>query len=287
MRLAMLLLIAAPAFAGFPGRHLVVPVAGQVIAAGGREYRTTLWITNPGDEPARAALSFAEGGRPNPEMRSVPVDLQPGQTLRIDNVTATLLAAPGKLGAIFIESDRPLVASARVDSGGGATGAAFAAIPIELAVGRGGTTRLHGAGTGPGGEFRYNLHLVETNRSAVQVAISLVDAGGRRAGRKTILLGDRESVIIPIASLARSVSAEASVVVEVTKGSGKIVAAGSQVAVATGDPTAFEMSFPAVPRPGVPPGEIAIYVLAALAVIIAALRRGRAGPRASDSPPEA
>lgn len=265
-----LALLAPPLFAAFPGQRLILPVAGRVSAAGGREYKTTIWITNTTARPARASLSFAEGGKANPELVPAAVDLKPHQTVRIDNVTESLLKQPGKLGAVFIESDEPVVCSARVfaESGGASTGAGFAAVPIELAVGAGESTVLQGAGTGAG-EFRYNIHLAETNRSSVQIAIAIHDAEGRMIGWKEMLLRDREAAIVPASSIAASIPDEASVTIRVVKGTGKIVAAGSQIA-ASGDPTSFEMSFARREGSSIPRGELTAYIAVALAVGLAA-----------------
>jgi len=267
----LLMLVASNAHAVYSSRRVVLPIAGRVAASNGREYTTTLWITNANAKTVRARVTFLPGGQANPETQAVNVDIAANQTKQLDNVTDTLLHQPGKLGALLVEADSPLACTARLATSSG--GAGFAAIPIELAIPRGGTTELQGAGAGAHGEHRYNIHLVETNRSAIQVVVSLHDANGREAGSQTVLLREHEALTIPIARLSPAPPPEATVRIRVTKGSGKLVAGGSQIDVASGDPTAFEMVTGDVPHERVPRGEIAAYIAAAVAIALAALAR--------------
>ncbi|MEA2568934.1 MAG: hypothetical protein QOI24_935 [Acidobacteriota bacterium] len=267
----VLLLVAPAANAAYSSRRVVLPIVGRVTATGGLEYMTTLWITNRADKPLRARISFLQRGQANPEPVFRDVDVAAEQTLQLDNVTETLLHAPGKLGALLIEADRPIACSARVAAA--AQGGGFTAMPIELAIPRGGSTLLPGAGSGQNGEFRYNIHLVETNRSAIEAVVSLLDANGRELGSKPVILRELEAMTIPVAQLAASVPPEATVRIRVTKGSGKLVAAGSRIAVTSLDPTSFEMLTGEVPRPAMPANEIAAYVAAAIAIAIAAVVR--------------
>jgi hypothetical protein len=267
----VLLLVAASANAAYSSRRVVLPIVGRVTGTGGLEYMTTLWITNRADKPLRARISFLQRGQANPEPAFRDVDVAAEQTLQLDNVTETLLHAPGKLGALLIEADGPIACSARVAAA--AQGGGFTAMPIELAIPRGGSTLLQGAGSGLNGAFRYNVHLVETNRSAIEAVVSLLDANGREIGNKPVILRELEAMTIPVAQLAASVPPEATVRIRVTKGSGKLVAGGSRIVMTSLDPTSFEMVTGEVPRPDLPANEIAAYVAAAIAIAIAAVVR--------------
>jgi len=267
----LLLFVASNAHAVYSSRRAVLPIAGRVSASGGREYTTTLWITNATAKPVRARVTFLASGQANPDAQPVSVDVAARQTMQFDNVTDTLLHQPGKLGALLVEADAPLACTARLSTSSG--GAGFAAIPIDLAIPRGGSTELQGAGAGPHGEYRYNIHLVETNRSAIQVVVSLHDANGREIGSQTVLLREHEALTMPIAKLSAAPPPAATVRIRVTKGSGKLVAGGSQIDVASGDPTAFEMITGDAPREPLPRGEIAAYIAAAVAIALAALAR--------------
>jgi hypothetical protein len=265
-----LLFVATAANAAYSSRRVVMPIVGRVTGTGGLEYRTTLWITNRADKPLRARVSFLPRGQANPEPAFRDVDVAADRTVQLDNVTETLLHAPGKLGALLIEADGPIACSARVAAA--AQGGGFTAIPIELAIPRGGSTLLQGAGSGVNGEFRYNVHLVETNRSAIEAVVSLVDANGRELGSKPVILRELEALTIPVAQLAASVPPEATVRIRVTRGSGKLVAAGSRIVVASLDPTSFEMVTGEPPRAAMPIGELVAWIAAALALAVAALK---------------
>src|SRR5207237_5262660 len=196
----LLLFVASNAHAVYSSRRAVLPIAGRVSASGVREYTTTLWITNATAKPVRARVTFLASGQANPGAQPVSVDVAARQTMQSDNVTDTLLHPPAKLGALLVEADAPLACTARLSTSSG--GAGFAAIPIDLAIPRGGSTELQGAGAGAHGEYRYNIHLVETNRSAIQVVVSLHDANGREVGSQTVLLREHEALTMPIAKLS-------------------------------------------------------------------------------------
>jgi hypothetical protein len=262
---ALLFFFASTAHAADSSRRLILPIAGRVTAGGGVEYTTTLWMTNVTAHAVHARVAFLPAGQANPEPRFATVELAAEQTVQLPNVTETLLHQPGKLGALLIEGDGALACSALVATQ--THGAGFVAIPIEQAIGRGASTVLQGAGAGAGGEFRYNVHLVETNRSAVEVLLSVHDASGREVRSQHVLLRELEALTVPVANAP----AEATVRIRVIKGSGKLVAAGSRIAVSSSDPTAFQMTSGETPQPSMPRGELAAWIIAALAIVLSSL----------------
>jgi hypothetical protein len=266
----LLMFAASSASAAYSSRRVVLPIVGRITGTGGLEYTTTVWLTNRTDKPLRARLSFLPRGQANPEPAVTNVDLGAAQTIELENVTETLLHQPGKLGALLIEADGAIAATARVATA--TQGGGFTAVPIELAIPRGGSTLLQGAGSGHHGEFRYNIHLVETNRSAVEVALTLVDANGHEAGSQTVILRELEAMTIPVSRLAGTIPPEATVKIRVTKGSGKLVAGGSRIAITSLDPTSFEMLTGEPPRPSMATGELVAWIAAALALAAAALK---------------
>ena len=266
LEVVALVLLAMPAFASFPAKRLFVPAAGRV-STGGGEYTTDLWITNTSSSKATVKLALLEAGKATLEPQFTNVTIDANATTQIDNVTEALLKRPGVLGALLLESDEPIVASARLAAGG--RGTSLTAIPIELAVGRDETTTLHGAGSG-GGRFRYNIHLVETSRSGIAATLAVRDDAGRIAGRKEILLRELESLTVPITDLTKNVPDRATVEIRVVRGAGRIIAAGSQIS-SEQDPSAFEMTFPRRQRTNVPLTETLVWIAAALALIISAV----------------
>jgi hypothetical protein len=263
---------AVPALASFPGKRLFIPVAGKIGAAGGVQYATDLWITNVSDRDADVRIALLDSGQAN-EPRFVAVKIPKRATKQFDNVTETLLHRPGIIGALLIRSDEEIVASARTAifdaAAGDERGSALNAIPIELAAGKGERIVLHGAGAA-GGRFRYNIHLVETNRAGVVVVLSVYDERGWVKGTKQILLRELEASTIPLSDFAPTVPARGIVQIEVIQGSGRVIAAGSMTA-ANGDPTVFEMSFPHRVRSDIPARELVAWAAAALALIVSAL----------------
>ena len=268
---AALLLFALPTFASFPAKRLFIPAAGRVSTSIG-EVTTNLWITNTSSKSATARIALLESGKSTPKPQFEQVTIAPHTTAHFDNVTETLLRRPGVLGALLIESDQPVVATAQIASGG--RGGSLAGIPIELAVGRGDSAVLHGADARDG-RFRYNIHLVETNRSGTVVELTVRDDQGREAGRKEILLRELEAATLPITDVAANVPTRATVELRIARGAGRVIAAGSQIAVDTGDTTTFEMTFPRRQRTEVPRREAAAWIAAAVVLALSALVRFR------------
>lgn len=258
---------------------MFIPVAGSVTAAGGLRYTTTLWITNPSARGVRVRISFLEAGRPNTSPLSAVTLVAANATQELQDVTARLLRAEGKLGALMIESEDDVFCSARLAAtspGNGpanSVGTALRALSSEVAIGRGEETFLAGAGSG-GGAYRYNIHLVETSRSAVYATIHVHDGHGAVLGEKRVLLRGLEAMTIPISAIAPHVPPVASVRIFIPKGPGKLIAAGSLVTNGSNDATSFEMSSRRV-EPRLPARDVQVYVWAAIALIVSALIAAR------------
>lgn len=271
---ALLLFAAFPAFASVPSKRLFVPAAGRVTTASG-EYTTDLWITNGSSSKATVKIALLPAGTATADPQFETVDVPARSTRQFDNVTETLLRRPGILGALLLESTEPIAASARVAAAG--RGSALNAVPIEFAAGRDDVAVLHGAGSG-GGRFRYNIHLVETNRSGVMVTLTLRDDRGQEAGRREFLLRELESLTVPVSDITKNVPAQATVEIRVARGAGRVIAAGSQISNDAHDPSTFEMTFPRRQRTNVPLTETIVWIAAALAIVVSAIsgwRRGR------------
>ena len=54
----LLLLAASSALAAYPARDLVIPIAGRARNAAGRQFLTTVWLTNT-DEHSAASLTLS------------------------------------------------------------------------------------------------------------------------------------------------------------------------------------------------------------------------------------
>ncbi len=270
----------ASVFAAVPGRRLIIPVAGRVTAAGGIEYKTTLYITNPSSRTARVSIAFLAAGQPNPNPVGSTLTLASHATAVLHNVTEELLQRPG-LGALLIRSDRRVIAESRIawtPAGAGeeaSQGASFSGIPIARAISRGGSAVLHGAGSGPDPAFRYNIHLVEANGTPASVLIAVETLDGRQVGQKKILLRQYESVIIPLTTIASKPPPDARVRVRMIRGGGKVVAAGSQISNVSLATTGHDMTIEQGLQLPIPRLELFVYAAVALALIASAALAAR------------
>lgn len=274
LAVAALLLASMPAFAAFPSKRLFVAAAGNVSSATGN-YATGLTITNSNATQANLTITFLPPPNAGSSRSSAALAVPPNTTIELADVTATLLQRPGLLGALMIESDAAVAASARIATSDRTRSGALSAIPIELAIGPGESTTLHGAGSG-GGRFRYNVHLVETNRYSSVVTLTVRDLAGREAGKRTVLLSELQSMTVPLHTITASIPEQATVQLEVTGGAGHVIASGSQVNSASGDFTNYEMLFPRRMETKLPRTEAVVWTAVAVALAlsaIAALRR--------------
>ncbi|HEX7151067.1 MAG TPA: hypothetical protein VF618_06230 [Thermoanaerobaculia bacterium] len=256
--LLVLTVLTTPLFATYTARDLYVPVAGRITAADGREFLTTVSLTNPAIEATGVTISFLKAGQPNPAPRQ--------QKLRLDGNESREIALEEQfLGALRIEADRDVLAEARVYSR--ANGAGFNAIPAAFAIGTGESAIVQGAAA-----ERYRIYAVETVGHPLYVTATLLDEDGRGVAQKRIFLGPREQRTFELAELFPQKRGSA---IRLTgfNGSGKIIATGAQVATESRDTTPFEMSFPTAPRHRVKKTEAAAYAAVALAIVIAAVRR--------------
>lgn len=232
------------------GRDLFLPVAGRVAGPGGVEYSTSLWITNVSAQTAHVRVEFLRGGEtnPSPTPYAEVTEIKAGQTWFVDHVGEAVLRAPGA-GAIRIQSDVELVASARVyswrrDQSMAATqGVSYAAIPACFAIGRGQSSILQGVRQND--EFRYNISLVETIGYPVTLRLEPRDLVGAPLGMRELVLRAHEQRSFSIAALFPGMVVDVGVIeVAVLRGAGRVLFVGSQIAELSNDATAFEMQFP-------------------------------------------
>ena len=273
----VLLVLATPAFAAYPARDLVVPVAGRARNAAGRQFLTALWLTNTDEQTAASVtLSFLASGHANPSPHQVRLTLGKGATQLLDPLDAQLLGADDAMGAVRVESTTNVIAHARIytlEAAGGTTGMGFAAIPTRHAIGNGESTILQGVTLGAS---RYRAFIVETSGAALTIAVTLHDLGGATLGEKRVFVDRFEQIRADVQEMFPAVKAERAILtVRGVNGNGRVVAAGAQIAAGSEDPSAFEMSFAPEPRSHIGWPEAAVYIAVAAAVVIALLVRRR------------
>lgn len=241
---------AAPALAGRFGQELYIPAAGRVSGTGGSEFYTTLWITNPHDEEVIVTVEFIPtgenpGNRPDFQ-RTLPRD----STTKFENVTQQHMNAAGSLGSLRIQSNRPVLASARVynqfpgqtlkDS----TGVFFNALPRDSGLSSNQRAILQGVRQDS--EFRYNIFMQEVSGQPASVILQVRDGLGLVQGTKTFELNGFEHRFLNVGEIAPMIHSETAVIhitVQPTK-PGRVIVVGSLTANASQDPTGFEPSEP-------------------------------------------
>ncbi len=244
----LFVLFGTPVFAGFSGTDLILPAAGRVLGAGGSEFLTTGWVTNPNDEAVDVQYQFLEAGQANPNPVTVTDTLSAGQTKTYENLAETLFGRNGVLGAVRVRSSARILASARIYSQApGATiantnGAYFAAVPSSFAIGQGEQASLQGVSQTA--DFRYNFLMVEVSGVQTLVQVRLRDGAGGELATKTYSLRPWEQMLVSTSDLAPGIMVDGGRIdATVVSDQGRAILAGSLVANGSQDATGFEMSF--------------------------------------------
>jgi hypothetical protein len=239
------LTLALSAHAAFTGTDLIVPVAGRTEGAGGSQFYTTLWITNPTDGPAKATILFLATGEMKP---AVEVEIEPGVTKIYENAAESLFGIRNGVGALRVTATRKLLVSARIyNQNDGAPAAAtqglsFAGVPAAFGIGRGETATIQGVKRTA--DYRYNVFLVETTGVPIALELKVRDVTGRERAATAVALGGYEHRMLSIPSLLGTETITDGVVeLRGNGGDGKVVGVGSLVANASQDGTSFEMIF--------------------------------------------
>jgi hypothetical protein len=275
--LTVLLLAARPLFAAYADRDLILPVVGRAAAGSGRLFLTALWISNTDDHPAVMSLSYLESGHANRSPKKTTVTLPPRETYVLDPLGPPILPSADSIGALRIESNADVVASARIygyvpaAGPGTAVSMALTGIPTRLGIGNGQSAVLHGDGSR---DAQYKLYVIETSGAALSVVIAVEDLHGQVLGEKRFFLDGYEHVATDTRRMFPSVNLDHAVIrVRGVNGNGRVIAAGTQIVSGSQDACAYEMSFAPEPRTRIRAPEAAVYIAIAALVAIALLRR--------------
>ncbi len=241
------------AFAGFAGTDVFLPSVGRRAGAASSQWYTTVWIHNPSSSAATVTISFMERGVANPTPVHVNDTVPAGDTKRYPNIIEDLFHLE-KFGALRFVSTTPVLVTCRMYNlppGGedkDTQGQDSPGIPASLAIAAGESTTLLGVyQTAPkeDSQFRYNFGWVETTGGTANVRVTPFAEDGSAAGspKDYPTTGAFEPRYYPIEDLLPINATNLRLKVEVTGGSGKIVATGSGVANRANDATTFEMQF--------------------------------------------
>ncbi|HEY8183622.1 MAG TPA: hypothetical protein VII32_15365 [Thermoanaerobaculia bacterium] len=267
---ASITLIAALFWSPRPPSDLFLVAAGQLRSATGKEFRTTVWISNLSASPARVQATFLERHPVKVPPPSIAIDLAPNATRELTDLPLQLRRT-GVVGAIRFQCSQPIAVSARIFSGPETTGTFLKAEPYNAGLRKSDEGLLQGVSYE--GDVRQITYLVETGGRPTGVFIQLRDASGREIANESLLLEPYEQRSLPIAELARNTRVRnGSIIVRVTGGGGCVYASGLQIPTSGGDGYFVGMT---VTRSrdgiGMSTGEMAVYALTALVVIAAML----------------
>jgi len=255
--------------AGFADTEVYVASVGHGEGSGGSQWRTTLWIHNPGDVGASCAISLLLRGQSNPDPVTYYLTVAPGETVSIDDATWVLFGIEG-YGALRVTADQAVVVNSRIYNQPGADisatqGQFFSAMPASFAIGPGESTDVLGVNQDEDGSFRYNWGLVEVAGEQVSVEASLVDPDGNVLGSRAYTLEPYEPMQIGIGDLGagQQPTGNGRLHVEATSGSGRVIAFGSGIANQSQDPSTFEMTLQMPQQAGGGGGDITSVIAGA------------------------
>ncbi|HSP34395.1 MAG TPA: hypothetical protein VLU46_08775 [Thermoanaerobaculia bacterium] len=272
--IAVVLSAAFPLLAGYVTQDAWVVVAGHATGIGGRQFETTVYMTDASHSMNDVTLSFFPAGEPVASPRSITLQLGPDQSGAID-VGPQLTGDAGAIGALRIHSTGSLLAEAHLFNRTPAEappqiGEVLNAIPAQYAIGSGDFTvvPVH-AGA------RYKLYAVETNGFPLYFSV----ASGT-ADRRLLIRPHEErswdlAQVLPVAQVS-------SLRITGINGSGKIIVLGTAVAEHGKDFSAYEMMLPARARHRMTWPEMTAYAAVAVAIAFTAFYRmwsdGRSRP---------
>ncbi len=248
--ICVVLAVNAPVFASFSGTDVFLPSVGAKAGIGQSVWYTTVWVQNPGATTAHVMFYLLERQQ-NLSPASFTASIPAGDTKKFENAIETMFAKQ-TFGALRMTSDARVSAGARVYSQSGdikdSVGQFYAGVPASFAISTGQSTELFGVySTLPhaDSDFRYNFGFVETTGTGTcQVKVTIKDHAGTSQGSRTYVVREWEQMQKSFATEFPGVStADASLVVEVLSGTGKVIAFGSQVTSGSQDPTTFEMGY--------------------------------------------
>jgi hypothetical protein len=268
--------LASPLFAGYSGRDLFIPVVGRGTGGDGRIFATTLWLTNVSQRDAAVTLTFLSVQQGKPRQHVSHVSLGPVETKLFEDLGDETLGPDAGSGALRVQSNRDLLANARLSSrmanepNARGVGMACAGIPSEFALGPGDAATMQGIASG---DYRTKLYVIETTGRPIAFAIALLDTKGREFRRRLAYLAGFEHRIVDIHELFPGTELARGIVrLTGINGNGRFIAGAAQITTGTVDGTFFEMSMETKPRWRMARVEIGVYVIVAMAILAAAMR---------------
>ncbi len=236
-------------FASFSGTEVYLPSVGHGQGVGTSLWRTTLWIHNTSDQDAHCSIALLLRNQANPTPTAENLDLDPGETRKIEDATWTLFGIEG-YGALRITSDQEIVVNSRIYNEEGidlsdTQGQFFGGIPVDLALSTGQSTEILGVDQADDEAFRYNIGFVEVSGQSATVSIELLDQRGKALGSGQLVLQGFEARQFNIRDLGagQTPTDNGRLHISVLSGHGRVLAFGSGIANTSQDPSTFEMLY--------------------------------------------
>jgi len=166
---------------------LMIPAAAAVHGLAGTNWRTDLELHNAGDSTSTIHVYPLLRGQANPDPDGTMFELDPGESLRLDDVLGEEFGISGAAALRIVShfnSDTMVTSRTYNDAGGGTYGQFIPAQPLDAATGavRGGRLiQLSQSATDNSG-FRTNIGLTNAADTPIDVVIALYDGAGRYLG---------------------------------------------------------------------------------------------------------
>jgi hypothetical protein len=248
---AVCLAMAAPALASFAATDCVIASTGRGPGKQGSEWYTTVWVYNPNYTDATVQFSFLERDKSNTSPLVYGDTVPARQVHKYNDVVYTMFGVE-KFGAIRVVSDVRVVVASRVYSQPAegevaSVGQLYSGVPASFAIGKGEKTDLIAVrqhSPAESWDFRYNYGAVEMAGAAATVKITAYTQNALYKSEKTVSLRPYEAKQWNVSDLLNGGDAwNWRLEIEVTDGSGKIIAFGSGLANGSNDPSTFEMQY--------------------------------------------
>lgn len=245
-------LMASSLWAGFSATDCFLPSVGRGEGAESSQWYTTMWIYNPQVSPVNVQIFFLPRNQANPNPVFYNDTIPPGDVRKIDNAVFTLFGVEG-FGALRVMADQRVVVNARIfsqppEGEAYSVGQFMAAAPASFAIGLGGQTELLGISQSTpssSSTYRYNYGFVETTGQPATLMVRAFDGNGTQLAADSLSLDGFEARQYNLRErlLGSPDVNNARIKVEVTGGSGRIIAFGSGLANSSNDGSVFEMQY--------------------------------------------
>lgn len=252
------LLIPPPAWAALrPATEMILPsVAHAPGRLPGSEFRTDLWLHNPGESSAAVEVAFFHRNLSQPAPAPVILAVAAGEVLAVEDAVLSLFNLPNAVGGLRFLATHPVTVTARVYDVGvaasygphssGTSGQFDAATALEDAVSAGSFADIIGIRGVTEGDFplwRTNVAFMNGSAGQTQIRLTLFDEGGEEAAPSalfTLRAWEPKQLNDVFAALGGQAAPNGRVRVEVLSG-GPVVALGSLLDGRTNDPSTIAM----------------------------------------------